>query len=63
MNPRQMLDFVNMNGGGRSGHDKTLLKTPLTQANCLVFSRLQADQDGDMSAIVARKAIEGNTAR
>ena len=49
-NPQQMLDFVNMDGGVRPGYGRTLLNTPLTQANCLGFPLLQADQEGDMPA-------------
>ena len=58
LNPQQMLDFVNMDGGGRSGYDKTLLDTPLTPANCLGFPLLQAGQGGDMPASIYWRMID-----
>ena len=57
-NPQQMLDFVNTDGSGRSGYDKTLLNTPLTQENCLGFPLLQAAHDGDMSASLYWRMID-----
>lgn len=58
LNPQQMLDFVNMDGGGRSGYAKTLLDTPLTPANCLGFPLLQAGQGGDMPASIYWRMID-----